>query len=286
MGVADQVRACRRCPLGSSCKSPVPFSGPVPAHIAVIGEAPGRQEDDAGQPFIGPAGQVARTGLLSAGIDPDSVAWLNVVSCFPNRTPTELEVRECWMNLHDQLEVITPSFCLLFGGVAVSAWWQNVRIGEVRGRWWKLDGIRGGRQGTSMGERPWAMATWHPAAILRNRGLHKEMMADIAEFARVANMGRVLTMAGHRVVVPVSPLCLKCREFGDVFVLSTGEVVTEVAGERSDGALAFCSKHFAQREGRAGGGRTGGKRAGKGGKMVATRTKERVKVEDVRGQLF
>lgn len=150
------------------------FSGPAPSHIAVVGEAPGKTENEMGKPFVGPSGAKARDWLSLSGVDPEDVAWLNVVSCFPNRTPTKEEVRVCRGNLDAQLDLIAPEYILVLGGVAVSSWWPQQRIGELRGLWWSAK--------YGEGRKALALATWHPAATLRNPSLETEARLDVARF--------------------------------------------------------------------------------------------------------
>jgi uracil-DNA glycosylase family 4 len=193
MAARQQVLRCTSCGLRTVCTSPVPFTGPNPNYLAVIGEAPGAREDERGAPFVGPSGTLLRTtldGLAGEGFS-DELAYLNVVSCFPNRTPTRQEVEACRPNLVTQLSAITPYYCLLVGGVAVSSWFPGQRMGDIRGQFWHVDEawtrtLPDGRHGA------WMMATWHPAAILRQgigstRG--KEWVADIERWVRVAVYG-------------------------------------------------------------------------------------------------
>ncbi len=245
LAIRQQVTNCTACQLCRVATRPVPFSGPSPSTIAIIGEAPGRYEDVSGKAFVGPSGQLARKWLADAGIT-DEVAWLNVVSCYPNRTPTSREVDACQGNFYGQLAVIQPDFCLVFGGIAVGAIHSGTRLGEVRGLWWRLPYVVTSKQevngvvqgnvstGPTGGElvRPaervevtfeaWTLATWHPAAVLRNRGLEAEVVADIARFRQL-----------HTVV---STVCIKCRI----------EPAVEWVND-----LGYCYKHNLFRKGEA-----------------------------------
>lgn len=160
------------CKVGSG---PVAFSGLAPSTVAVLGEAPGKVEDEQRQPFVGPSGLLIRELMGDIGLDPKLLAWTNVVHCFPNRTPTADEVNACRGNVEAELSFIHPFFCLVLGGVAVSHF-HPIRIGEIRGKWWRMRTIR---------DWPWAMATWHPAAALRNADLIPEMKRDLMMFRLV-----------------------------------------------------------------------------------------------------
>src|SRR5436309_1086773 len=118
LAVRSAVATCTRCSLAEGCSGPIPFRGPTTSSplsghrtkIAIIGEAPGRIEDATRKPFVGPSGQLAEQWLAKVGIDGESVAWLNAVSCFPNRSPTAREVLACKENLLAQLQYLRPEF--------------------------------------------------------------------------------------------------------------------------------------------------------------------------------
>lgn len=228
---ARNIRECRRCSLADGCRGPVPWDGPVPSDIAVVGEAPGRTEDEEGRPFVGVSGRLARSWIEPRFGD---VAWLNVVSCFPNRTPTKNEVEACRVNLESQLELIKPSKILVFGGVAASAWTDH-RIGEIRGRWFRIC-----LRESSM--IVWCLATWHPAAVLRNKGLELDVLDDLRVFRE---------SVGPDAIPPyVYQPCIKC---GSVM----GTHVT-------DQGIAWCEKHWAWKTGTAGRGKSSRKSAKRG----------------------
>jgi DNA polymerase len=211
----------------------------------VIGEAPGRTEDEENKPFVGPSGKLAESWLTKAGLNVDDVAWANVVCCFPNRTPTSDEVAACSRNLAAQFSVVRPSHVLLFGGVALSAWW-GLRIGILRGLWWKgrVDGLD---------YRPWFLATWHPSAVLRNRGLENEAFADVVKFKV-----RASSHSSSSSYIAPSYSCIECGDWAVTWRDHTGRDVTDVAGEESDGSLAWCQKHDDLRTGKGGRGRVKG----------------------------
>lgn len=175
--IRELVPLCTNCALCKVGTGPIPFRGPSPTNVAVLGEAPGTEEDREGKPFVGPSGKLASRWLRDAGIDPDGVAWLNTVSCFPNRNPTPREVESCKDTLAIQLHAIRPDFVLVLGGVACSRWWK-VRLGDLRGMWWAIPDTEFGQNGRAL-----AMATWHPAAVLRNPSLDRQAASDVKRFA-------------------------------------------------------------------------------------------------------
>jgi DNA polymerase len=192
-----------------------------PASLVVIGEAPGATEDKLGEPFVGPAGRLLRKVIDDSfggrKIDPatfsynsgrtegvsDYCSYLNAVSCFPGRTPTQKQVKACSNNLWAQLDILRPAYGLLVGGVALSALVPGMSGGrdgtgrqvppttitEVRGKWVQLTGIA----------RDWTatlMVTWHPSAVMREGGLKspkgEEFQADIQTFAESATRKRLV----------------------------------------------------------------------------------------------
>lgn len=195
IGVREQVKGCTGCPLHRSCSGPVPFHGPVGATVAVLGEAPGKQEDKVGRPFVGPAGQLLRRLLFEAGIDPDSLAWLNTVSCFPNRTPTAKEIDACAPNRLAQLEVLAPTHLLVAGGVALATIRPDLKITQVHGR---LFSDIPGR---------WVFPVHHPSAALRNPALAGTLAKDLAKWAS--------TIESDRPWQHVSLSCLVCGRLAD-----------------------------------------------------------------------
>lgn len=192
--IRDQIRSCTRCGLSSKCSAPVPLSGPTPSAVAVVGEAPGAQEDSSGTPFAGPSGRVLRDALRRNGLDPESIAYLNAVCCWPKRTPTLDEVLDCRPNLMDQLDLINPSHVLVLGAVAFSSWFPKLGWREYRGKWWKVQHYP---------ER-WFFSTWHPAYILRKPMATKDWEEDIRRFVDEGWLRR--SKAAGLVLTEQSPL--------------------------------------------------------------------------------
>jgi uracil-DNA glycosylase family 4 len=136
----------------------------------VIGEAPGREEDAQGVPFVGRAGELLNEALSRAGLRREEVFVTNVVCCRPpdNRTPTYEEVSACGDHLQDQLAAVQPRVLLLLGASALRAFYPDEGITSARGRpriW----------PGTG-----WIMIpTWHPAAVLRDPSKRPEFEAHL-----------------------------------------------------------------------------------------------------------
>ena len=142
--VATGLHKCTRCELCGPATAAVPGEGPADARLMIIGEQPGDEEDLAGRPFIGPAGQVLDDALREAGIARERVYLTNAVKHFKFRLrgkrrihqrPNTGEVEHCrwWLDL--EREIVSPSVTLALGATAARALLERpVRVGEVRGR--------------------------------------------------------------------------------------------------------------------------------------------------------
>jgi uracil-DNA glycosylase len=154
------------CALRDTATQMVFADGSPDAKLMVIGEAPGGEEDRAGKPFVGPAGQFLDRMLGSIGMDRNTTRIVNVVPWRPpgNRTPTEAEVALCLPFLHRQIALIRPRGLLLLGAVAAKALLaspeRELGIGRLRGSWRQvtIDGLA-----TPLP----ALPTFHPAYLLR-----------------------------------------------------------------------------------------------------------------------
>lgn len=184
LDVRDAILTCTRCPL-SATTTPVPFSGPVPAGIVVVGEAPGAQEEEAGKPFVGPSGSKIRGVLMSLGFDLDQVAWVNVASCRPrvedgsdkgkDRAPSLTERDACKPNLLAQLRLFRPRWVILAGNVALQAFMPKWRVGSHHGRPFAM--LEWDHEG------PIGWPTFHPSAVLRNPAWNVHLREDLASLA-------------------------------------------------------------------------------------------------------
>lgn len=156
---------------------PVPFRGDR-SDVMIIGEAPGRVEDDVGQPFIGPAGKLLWDTLAKCGVTENECFVANAVCCWPGRTPKPEEIRACSTNLRDQITWCKPTLILALGVVANMALGKSDRpIAEYRGRWYTYSQAR---------KTLHVFPTIHPAAVLRNRTLKRGWRLDLEKFADAA----------------------------------------------------------------------------------------------------
>jgi len=153
-----EIEACRACPLGSTRRRAVVYRGGERPRVLFVGEAPGRQEDETGRPFVGRSGARLDAAIERLDLAPDSVGVLNVVKCHPpgNRLPLS-SVSACRPFLERQLEILRPTTLVPLGRHALRAVAPDAPpILEASGR-----PIR-----TPLGP---AFPLLHPAAALRSR---------------------------------------------------------------------------------------------------------------------
>jgi uracil-DNA glycosylase family 4 len=184
----DQIRVCKACDLHKVGHGPVPLSGPTPNFLAVIGEAPGREEDERLEPFVGRAGTLMRECLNDAGFDPDHVTFLNAVSCFPDRTPHQSEINACSENLFAQLLFTNPKWAILVGNTPLHAFRPDLKITRARGKVMTPPG------------RSWKFfLTFHPSFALRNPRGEKIMRSDLERFAAILDAEPTVLDNGHEI---------------------------------------------------------------------------------------
>jgi uracil-DNA glycosylase len=175
-----RIKSCTACLLHKQCEGPVPFRGPVPALFSVVGEAPGRQEDQWGKPFIGPAGQLLDEYLTKAGLSLRDAFICNTVSCFPHGTPRREHIEACAQNLRDQLVLAMSPYILILGAIAYSVFKPEASIMRDHGRHWTV---------TKEELAVTLFPTYHPAAILRNHALKRAWRLDLEDFAALVRQG-------------------------------------------------------------------------------------------------
>lgn len=154
--------------------------GSVDADIMVIGEAPGREEDQAGQPFVGPAGQLLDKMLASIGLSDNSVYITNLCNWRPinNRTPSPEQIALCQPFINRHIELKAPKHILLVGGAALEALTGQRGLMKLRGNWQTL----------SIGETDIpAMPLYHPAFLLRRPELKRDAWHDLLTFKAKAS---------------------------------------------------------------------------------------------------
>ena len=170
MGVFKQAQKCRACELHRTRKKVVFGSGNVDARVAFVGEAPGRDEDEQGKPFVGRSGELL-TKIIEGGmgLKREQVFILNVLRCRPpaNREPEPEEVEKCRGFLERTLEIIKPELVMALGLSAARALLKtNSSLGSLRGEVHDYRGIP-------------LVATYHPSALLRYPANKRQAWQDI-----------------------------------------------------------------------------------------------------------
>jgi uracil-DNA glycosylase len=162
--VAARARACVACTDLAATRTTVVVGeppGPGWSGLAIVGEAPGAEEDATGRPFVGRAGQLLDRLLVEAGLSRDRVAVFNTLKCRPpgNRAPRAAELANCRPYLEAQLAAIGPRLVLALGSTAVG-WFlgRGARLGELRGRVHRVP----------VADRELdVVASYHPSAAIR-----------------------------------------------------------------------------------------------------------------------
>ncbi|MGB4024353.1 MAG: uracil-DNA glycosylase [Acutalibacteraceae bacterium] len=165
----EEISKCRKCSLAHSRHHVIFGEGNFCAPIFLIGEAPGREEDLIGRPFVGESGLVLDKILAACGFTRNEHVFIsNVVKCRPpgNRVPTHQQAVACLPWLMKQIELINPKILVLLGATALKyIAGSDYRITRDRGKWLNCSGRL-------------AMPVYHPAALLRNPGLRRETWED------------------------------------------------------------------------------------------------------------
>ncbi|HTL58826.1 MAG TPA: uracil-DNA glycosylase family protein [Candidatus Limnocylindrales bacterium] len=167
----QRVLACTKCAhLASSRKNVVFGVGNMNADLMFVGEAPGADEDEQGEPFVGKAGQLLTRIIQTMGLSRETVYIANILKCRPdtpgqsagNRKPTLEEMQTCIPYLHEQIDLIGPKVIVALGATAVEGLLgKTVGITRLRGQWRTYRGIP-------------LMPTYHPAYLLRNQALSEK----------------------------------------------------------------------------------------------------------------
>ena len=161
--------------LQKTAKNLVVYDGNLNAKVMLIGEAPGRDEDQQGIPFVGRAGQLLNKMLLAINLQREDVYITNVVNWRPpdNRTPNDEEILEFLPFLQRQIDIIKPKFIFLLGGVAAKAILSTpLALGKLRGKWHEYKSL-------NLDESIPTIASYHPAFLLRSPQYKKHSWEDL-----------------------------------------------------------------------------------------------------------
>lgn len=168
------MRACMLCMLAHTRKLAVPGEGPAPAPVMLIGEGPGRNEDEQGRPFVGASGKFLEELLAAAGLQRAQVYITNVVKCRPpeNRDPLPAEVAACAGYLERQIELVDPRVIVTLGRFSMARWFPVERISAIHG------------QARQFGARL-VVPMFHPAAALHQPKIRPQLLEDFAKLPQL-----------------------------------------------------------------------------------------------------
>lgn len=175
--IAAEIRAHKSAECGfavcRSCTQLVPGDGSGRANVMLIGEAPGKNEDEQGIPFVGAAGKMLDQLLASVALERADVFITNVLKARPpeNRDPTPEEAAHHWPWLEEQIEAIDPAVIVLLGRHAMARFLPGTKISEEHGKARPINGRT-------------ILPVYHPAAALYNGSLRKTLLEDFAQLGR------------------------------------------------------------------------------------------------------
>lgn len=166
--IASEVIGCPLCKLSRSRRNAVPGDGQLSSKIMFVGEAPGKNEDEQGKPFVGAAGMILNQALEKVGIKRAEVFITNVVKCRPpgNRVPENDERSICRQYLDRQISLIAPKIICILGSTAYSSILGGKSITKNRGKIMERNGQK-------------YFLTIHPAAAIYNKNLRSVLNNDL-----------------------------------------------------------------------------------------------------------
>ncbi|HEY1085975.1 MAG TPA: uracil-DNA glycosylase [Candidatus Saccharimonadales bacterium] len=167
--------------LAEQAKQLVIGDGNPDADIVFIGEAPGKQEDEQGLPFVGASGKFLNEMLAAAGMERSDVYITNIVKYRPpnNRDPLPEEKREFWPYLMRQLEIIQPKVIITLGRHAGECFIPELKISKDHGR---------ARKVSYQDNEFLVIPLYHPAAALYNGSMRQVLIDDFLAAAKLANL--------------------------------------------------------------------------------------------------
>lgn len=171
----ELIHSCQKCPLGKTRNKFVFGVGNPQADAMLIGEAPGADEDAQGIPFVGRAGKLLTDILKAINFSRDEIYIANILKCRPpnNRDPLPEERETCIPYLEKQVELIKPKIILCLGKVAANTLLNNnLSLTKLRENLYEYNGIK-------------MMATYHPAALLRNPNWKRPVWEDVQKFRKI-----------------------------------------------------------------------------------------------------
>lgn len=167
------------CTLKDQATQAVPGEGSASADIMIIGEAPGKKEDEQGVPFVGAAGKFLSEMLSTIKLKREDIYITNIVKYRPpeNRDPNPEEIAACEEWLHEQIKIIEPKIIVTLGRHAMEHFLPGKKISEVHGQIFK--------QSIGRISKQTFFVLYHPAAALYNGSLRQTLIADFQKIPDV-----------------------------------------------------------------------------------------------------
>ena len=179
--INEEVRICTACGLCHTRTNTVFGAGNPNTDIMFVGEAPGRTEDETGIPFVGAAGRLLNDYLTAVGLSRDEIYIANIIKCRPpnNRDPKPEEEDCCIHFLHQQIDLIDPKLIVCLGRIAAKRLIDpNFQVTRQHGELFKYQGRA-------------IMATFHPAALLRNPANKVPTFTDFEKICSIAKQNNL-----------------------------------------------------------------------------------------------
>lgn len=172
------ISSCKRCKLSEFKTKDVPGIGNEKAEIMFIGEAPGKSEDEQGEPFVGAAGKFLNEMLETIRLKRKDVFIANVLKHRPpeNRDPLPDEIELCWPFLARQIEIISPKLIIFLGRHSLNRFFPQAKISEVHGKAF--------RKMWNAREQVF-LALYHPAAALYNGSMKETLIGDFSKIPKI-----------------------------------------------------------------------------------------------------
>ncbi|WGI17109.1 uracil-DNA glycosylase [Methanonatronarchaeum sp. AMET-Sl] len=179
-----QIKNCQKCQLSKNRTNIVTGQGPKNAEIMIIGEAPGKQEDKKGKPFVGKAGKILNQTLKNTGIQRKNTYITNIIKCRPpkNRDPKKKEMEACKQHLKKQIKQINPTYIICLGRIASQRiTGQKITLKNKHGTFLRTKKEYGKKK---------TYITYHPAATIYNKNLKQTIQEDLKKFTQIQTLGK------------------------------------------------------------------------------------------------
>jgi len=171
--ISNQILNCQKCALCETATQAVVGEGNLDAKVIFIGEAPGKNEDEQGRPFVGRAGKLLENCLKSIDLERGDVWIGNLIKHRPpkNRDPLTEEIKACQDYLTQQIEIINPIIIVTLGRFSFNYFFPNDKIGSERGKLKRFGNYQ-------------IFPVYHPAAALRNKKFLSTLQDDFLQLSK------------------------------------------------------------------------------------------------------